>query len=621
MNRFVNVVVGVTVVGLLTPIIAVGAAIATYSYMPISDTLPTEKPQPDVGVSRVFASDGSLIGEFKGADSRVIVPADQISNNIRTAVVASEDHNFYKHSGVDWKGIARAAWNDLNNKSLQGGSTITQQLAKNLYTDGQVSAERKANEAVIAAQLEKKYTKDEILTKYLNTVYMGDSAYGVEAASQSYFHKSAKDLTLSESALLVGTLPSPSTLSPRSHADAAEVHRNLVLDKVLKYKLATPQEVAVARTEKPVVFPPPSSVGRYPYAMDYVRTYLLNVKHYDPELIYSGGLDIYTSIDPRLEDKAQATLSSTLSLPNDPTAALVSVEPSTGFVKALVGGTNWNKSQVDNALGTLGGGSGRQPGSSFKPFVLARAYEAGVPPSTNYAAPPVIQPPGFDKPVHNYEGEVFGSVDLDQAIAHSINTVFVQLIVQVGVKQTGELAHRLGITSVDPLKQPIYPSIAIGSYEVSPLDMASAYSVFAAAGNRQEPTPIMMIKQGSTVIEDNTNRIPVRVLDANVANNVTKSLTGVVQFGTGTAAAIGRPVAGKTGTSESHQNAWFVGYTPQLATAIWVGYEKGNISLYNIHGVPAVTGGTWPARMWHNYMTEAMKGVPIQTFQEASPIQ
>lgn len=614
MRKFFTILIVFLVSIIVIPTVAVGVVITSYRVLPL-DSLPPEKPQPDSGSSLVYAADGSVIGEFKQAETRVVVPSDQISSNMKLAAVASEDHNFYKHSGVDWTGVLRALWDDINHGSIsQGGSTITQQLAKNVYTDGTRTLTRKANEAVIATKLEKTYTKDEILTKYLNTVYMGDSAYGVEAASQSYFRKPAKDLTLSEAALLAGVLPSPSQYSPRSHPAEAEVRRNEVLDRVAKYKFASAADVTAARADKPVIYPPPDVVGPYPYFMDYVRTYLLNVKHYDPDLLYQGGLKIYTTLDPHLEDVAQTTLKNTLPNPKDPEAALVSVEPQTGFVRVLVGGTDWNESKVNMALGTLGGGSGRQAGSSFKPFVLARAFEAGVSPNKVYPAPPSVQPPGFNKPVGNYEGEVFGSANLYDATAHSINTVFVQLIVDVGVQQTGELAKRLGISSID-LTKPIYGGIAIGTQEVSPLDMASAYGVFADRGLRVEPTPIIkIVDQQGTAIEDNSKRIPTRVLNERVADTVTNVLTGVVTHGTGVAASIGRPVAGKTGTSELHENAWFVGYTPTLSTAIWVGYKEGNISLYNIHGVPAVTGGTWPARMWHTYMSEAMKGVPITQF-------
>ena len=531
--------------------------------------------------------------------------------------MASEDHDFYNHAGVDWRGIVRAFWADVQKRQVrQGGSTITQQLAKNLYTDGSRTIARKAKEALIAAQIERVLNKDEILAKYLNTVYMGDSVFGVQAAAQSYFHKDAKDLTLSEAALLAGVLPAPSLYSPRTHPAQAEARRNDVLDRIQRY------EVAAARAQKPKVQPPPGVVGRYPYFLDYLRIYLLDVKKYDPELIYRGGLRIDTTLDPHLEDTAQNILKKTLPNPKDPEAAMVSVEPQTGYVRTLVGGTDWNESKVNLALGKLGGGSGRQAGSSFKPFVLARAFEAGVSPNRVYSAPSCITPRGFTAQVCNYEGGGYGSANLQKAIEKSINTVFVQLIVDVGIKQTAELAHRLGITSID-LSKPVYGGIAIGTQEVSPLDMSSAFGVFAARGLRAEPTPVLKISQrDGTVLEDNTQQDrTTRVMEEPVADNVTKLLTGVIEHGTGTAAKLGRPAAGKTGTSENYENAWFAGYTPTLSTAVWMGYKEGNIPMRGIHGVGAVVGGTWPARMWHDFMAEAMKGVPVTEFTQPAPIE
>jgi penicillin-binding protein 1A len=608
---------------LIVPPATAGVALATYLFMPLPASLPQEKPQADSRVSTVYAVDGTPIGEFKEAESRVVIPADQIPKTIKIAVVASEDHEFYNHAGVDWRGIVRAFWADVQKRQLkQGGSTITQQLAKNLYTDGSRTITRKAKEALIAAQIERSLSKDEILAKYLNTVYMGDSVFGVQAAAQSYFKKDAKDLTLSESALLAGVLPAPSLYSPRSHPQAAETRRNEVLDRVQRYGLASPDEVAKARAGKPKVYPPPGVVGRYPYFLDYLRIYLTEVKKYDPELIYRGGLRIDTTLDPHLEETAQSILKKTLPNPKDPEAALSSVEPQTGYVRALVGGTDWNESKVNLALGRLGGGSGRQAGSSFKPFVLARAFEAGVSPNKTYSAPSCITPRGFTAQVCNYEGGGYGSANLATAIMKSINTVFVQLIVDVGIKQTAELAHRLGITSID-LSKPVYGGIAIGTQEVSPLDMSSAFGVFAGRGLRAEPTPVLKITQrDNTVLEDNTTQDrTTRVMEEPVADNVTKLLTGVIQHGTGRAADIGRPAAGKTGTSENYENAWFVGYTPTLSTAVWMGYKEGNIPLRGIHGVGAVVGGTWPARMWHDFMTEAMKGVPATEFTQPAPIE
>src|SRR5688572_1493447 len=557
---------------IVVPPAAAGVALATYLMMPLPASLPQERPQADSRVSTVYAVDGTPIGEFREAESRVVIPADQIPEVMKIAVIASEDQSFYEHSGVDWRGIFRAFWADVQNRSLkQGGSTITQQLAKNLYTDGSRTISRKAKEALIAAQVERVMSKEEILAKYLNTVYMGDSVFGVEAAALSYFKKHAKDLTLSEAALLAGVLPAPSLYSPRSNPGPAERRRLEVLGQIEQLGLRPPDEVAKARAEThknqagevrpgPKVYPPPGVVGKYPYFLDYVRIYLLEVKKYDPDLVFRGGLRIETSLDPHLQEHAEKLLKKTLPAEKDPEAALVSIEPQTGFVRTLVGGTNWEDSKVNLALGQLGGGSGRQAGSAFKPFVLARAFEAGVSPNKVYPGPSCMTPRGFQKPVCNYEGGSFGSATLTRAMAASINTVFVQLIVDVGIKQTAEVAKRLGITSID-LDKPVYGGIAIGTQEVSPLDMSSAFGVFAARGLRAEPTPILKItQQDGTVLEDNTTEDrTTRVLEEPVADNINKVLTGVVEGGTGTAAKIGRPAAGKTGTSEEYQNAWFVG--------------------------------------------------------------
>ena len=608
---------------IVVPPATAGVALATYLFMPLPASLPEEKPQVDSRVSTVYAVDGTPIGEFREAQTRQVIPADQIPETMKIAVIASEDHSFYEHSGVDWRGIVRAFWADVRHRSLkQGGSTITQQLAKNLYTDGDRTLTRKAKEALIAAQVERVMSKDEILAKYLNTVYMGDSVFGVQAAALSYFKKDAKDLTLSEAALLAGMLPAPSLYSPRSNAGPAERRRLEVLAQIEQLGLASTEDIAKARSEKPKIYPPPGVVGKHPYFLDYVRIHLLEVKKYDPDLVYRGGLRIETSLDPNLQAHAEKLLQKTFPAPKDPEAALAAVEPQTGFVRTLVGGTNWEESKVNLALGQLGGGSGRQAGSAFKPFVLARAFEAGVSPNKVYPGPSCMTPRGFQKPVCNYEGGSFGSATLTRAMAASINTVFVQLIVDVGIKQTAEVAKRLGITSID-LDKPVYGGIAIGTQEVSPLDMSSAFGVFAARGLRAEPTPILKIVQrDGTVLEDNTTEDrTTRVLEEPVADNMNKILSGVVEGGTGTAARIGRPAAGKTGTSEEYQNAWFVGYTPTLATAVWVGHKEGNIPMRGVRGVGSVAGGTWPARLWKSYMTEALKGVPATEFTQPAPIE
>ena len=306
--------------------------------------------------------------------------------------------------------------------------------------------------------------------------------------------------------------------------------------------------------------------------------------------------------------------------PKDPEAAIVAVEPQTGFVRAIIGGRNWDASQVNLALGRLGGGSGRQAGSSFKPFVLATAFEHGFTPDKKYRGPSSVRPRGFDKPVHNYGGQSYGSVDLRTATQKSINTVFAQLIADVGVKPTAELALRMGIKGID-LSQKQYGVLALGTQETSPLEQSSAYGVFANHGLRVEPTPVLRILDvhGATV-EDNRQPDGKRVLTEPVADNVTAVLQGVIAKGTGRRADIGRPAAGKTGTSENWENAWFVGYTPTLSTAVWMGYPRANVSMANVHGVDHVVGGSLPSMIWHDFMAEAVKDVPPLAFSEAAPL-
>ena len=637
----------------LMAVVGAATVVATYVIVPLPVTLPPERDQPEHRVSRVYALDGTEIGIFKGADTQLSVGSEDIPDTIRRAVLAAEDHRFYEHEGIDWKAISRAAMADVKaGKIVQGGSTITQQLVKSLYTGAERSAGRKVREAVFAIRLERNLSKDEILARYLNTVYLGDSVFGVEAAAQSYYRKRARDLTLSEAAMLAGVIPAPSRYSPRTHKEIAEQRRNQVLDQILQYRMGTPEEVAAARAEIPVIHPPLSIESRYPYFMDYLRVYLLHVKNYPPEMIYEGGLKIETTLDPRLQDAAQKAMTR-LDRPKDPEAAMVSLEPQTGFVRAIVGGRDWAKSQVNLALGRLGGGSGRQAGSSFKTFVLAKAFEAGIGPDKKYRAPSSIRPKGFDKPVGNYGGSSYGTVDLRKATWNSINTVFVQLIVDTGVREAAEMAQRLGISSVN-LEEKLYGVLAIGTHETSPLEMSSAYGVFANRGVKVDPTPVVRITDRTgKVIEDNSVPSGRRLLDESVADNVNSVLEGVLTKGTARRAllthgcaknqkpapppnpnvkrkttkttvpstCVFRPAAGKTGTSQNWENAWFVGYTPTLSTAVWMGHPNANISMANVHGFGHVTGGSLPAMIWQEFMTTALEPVPPLPFVAAGPLR
>jgi penicillin-binding protein 1A len=612
---------GTTVVILVVVgLVAATTALATYVFMPLPVNLPEERLQPERQASTVFALDGTPIGQFKGVETQVEVSAANIPDTIRRAVIAAEDHRFFKHRGVDWQAIGRAVQADVKaGKMVQGASTITQQLIRNLYTGSERTVARKAREALLAVQAERVYSKEDILARYLNTVYLGESTFGVEAASQSYFRKPAKDLTLSEAALLAGVIPAPSVYSPRANPEMAEQRRNLVLDLLARYRMATPEEVAKARAEQPVVHPPPKVETQYPWFMDYLRVYLLNVKGYTAQQVYGGSLRIETTFDPRLQDAAQRAVGR-LNKPKDPEAALVAIEPQTGFVRAVVGGRNWDASQVNLALGRLGGGSGRQAGSSFKPYVLAKAFESGMRPEKRYPAPSCARPKGFDKPVCNYGHSGYGSVDLRTATHKSINTVFARLISDVGVKPTAELALRLGIKGID-LNAKQYGVLALGTQETSALEQASAYGVFGNHGVRVEPTPVLRILdvKGET-IEDNRKPDGKRVLSEAVADNVTSVLQGVVQKGTGRRADIGRPAAGKTGTSENWENAWFVGYTPTLSTAVWMGHPSANKTMANVHGIDHVVGGSLPAMIWHDFMIEAVKDVEPLPFTVAAPL-
>jgi penicillin-binding protein 1A len=602
--------------------VMVGAAVATYVLLPLPAEPPAMQPLPVVQRSLVYAVDGTVIGEFREATSRVPVTADQIPDTIKRAVVAAEDHSFYDHGGIDWKSLTRAAWTNLRSGEYdQGGSTITQQLVKNRYTDGERSLRRKLHEAFISLQLERALSKEEILAHYLNTVYFGDSLYGVAAAARSYFHKPLREVNLSEAALLAGIIPAPSRYSPRTHPEAAERKRRLVLDAVERHGLATAEEVAGARAAPPTVHPPPVLRSPYPYFLDYVRHYLLDVRGYPAELVYGGGLRIETTLDPELQRAADAAIQRALNRPHDPEGSLVAVEPRTGFVRALIGGRDWSDSQVNLALGRKGGGSGRQAGSAFKPFVLAQALDTGISPRRVYPAPARIQPPGFDAPVKNYGRAAYGRADLVTATRKSINTVYAQLIADVGVSETAEMARRLGVTSIDPSVTP-FASIALGAQEVSPLEMASAYAVFAARGLGVEATPVRRVVHRGQVMEDNgASDRSERVLKEQVADTVNQILQTVITSGTGTQADIGVPAAGKTGTSENYGNAWFVGYTPGLSTAVWVGHPEGNVPMLGIHGVRAVAGGTIPARIWHDFMAVALQGVPPAAFPAPRPIE
>jgi penicillin-binding protein 1A len=552
-----------------------------------------------------------VLAVLRGSQSRILVPSWKISNRMKLAIVAIEDKRFYEHRGVDLHGILRAVWQDLRNQRVvEGGSTITQQFVKNAYVKSQRSIGRKLKEAALAWQLEQRWSKDRILTAYLNTIYFGNGAYGVQQAALTYFHHGAdpEHLGWAEAALLAGIPSDPARYDPVTNPAAARERRNTVLKAMLDQGDITYAEYANASRAR---LPRPDDVhlsgarGPAPYFTNYVEQQLID--RYGSGRVFGGGLRVTTTIDLGLQRFARQAITKWLTSPNGPSAALVAVDPRTGAVRAMIGGNNYRKSQFNLAVQ-----GERQPGSSFKPFVLATALKDGISPDSEFESGPVEIPLG-DKlwSVHNYENEDLGRISLATATEVSDNTVFAQLTQLVGPNNIVRTARRLGITS--PLKS--YFAIGLGAEAVNPLEMARAFSAFANGGARIDGAAFGNRPRGISVVRNEAGRIvdnnlPVRrqVLSANTAALETSLLQSVVRAGTGKRAQLsdGRPVAGKTGTTENYGDAWFVGYTPQLVTAVWVGYPNGlRPMLTEFHG-DSVAGGTFPALIWKTFMQRAL---------------
>ncbi len=570
----------------------------------------------------VYANDGhTILAILRGSQSRVLVSSSQISPWMKQAIVATEDKRFWEHRGIDIRGMLRALWADIRHGgTLQGGSTITQQFVKNALTGNERTITRKLKEAALAWQLEQRWSKDRILTAYLNTIYFGNGAYGVERAARAYFGHSAARLTLPEAALLAGIPEDPSLYDPVRHPKIARARRATVLRLMLQQGLigtAQYRDALAAPMPNPRDVSLPGVQGAAPYFGEYVKQQLID--RLGASTVFGGGLRVDTTIDLRLQKLAQAAVHTWLPDPNGPQAALVAIDPRTGAVLAMDGGQDFHQSQFNLAVQGV-----RQPGSSFKPFVLATALRQGISPQSTFKSGPVSIFIGNKYwTVHNYEGESLGVIDLAKAIAVSDNTVFAQLTKDVGPANVARTAHELGITR--PL--PPYFAIGLGAEAVSPLDMARAYTSFADGGSRIDGSFLGDEARTITRITDVNGRTvalnrPVRrrVLTPAEDALLTQLLEGVVTSGTGTAAAIpGRAVAGKTGTTENYGDAWFVGYTPQLVTAVWVGYPKGLVPmLHEFRGGPVV-GGSFPALIWKTFTESALAALhePPESFPPA----
>jgi penicillin-binding protein 1A len=559
----------------------------------------------------VFDSKGHrVLAVLRGSQSRILVPSAKIAPLMKQAIVAIEDKRFYEHRGVDVHGIMRAVWQDLRNKRVvEGGSTITQQFVKNTYVKSQRSIGRKLKEAALAWQLEQRWSKDRILTAYLNTIYFGNGAYGIQQASLTYFQHPADQLGLAEAALLAGIPSDPARWDPVTNPRAAKRRRDVVLRAMLDQGDITYRDYANATRAR---LPRADDVhlsdtsGPAPYFTNYVKQQLID--RYGSGRVFGGGLRVKTTIDLNIQRFARQAITKWLTDPNGPSAALVAVDPRDGSVLAMIGGNNYRKSQFNLAVQ-----GERQPGSSFKPFVLATALRGGISPDSQFESGPVQIPLG-DKTwyVHNYENSDLGRISLETATEFSDNTVFAQLTQLVGPGAIVRTAKRLGITS--PLKN--YFAIGLGAEAVNPLEMARAFSAFAYRGRRidgsafgNRPRAISIVRNETGRIVDNNLPLGRPVLTENTAALVTSLLQNVVTGGTGKQAQLadGRQVAGKTGTTENYGDAWFVGYTPQLVTAVWVGYPNTLRPMLTEYHGKAVAGGTFPALIWKSFMERALQ--------------
>jgi penicillin-binding protein 1A len=581
-----------------------------------SCSLSTLKPISIGQTSFLYASDGSLLGSIPAQRHRQPVPLASVSYWMRRATVAVEDRRFYSNSGVDYEGIARAFWQDVTaQKVVQGGSTLTQQLVRNLYIgNGGRTLGRKIKEACLAIKLSQKWPKDKILESWLNNVYFGSSAYGVEAASEIYFSKHAKDLSLKEAALLAGLPRAPSDYDPFLDPKAALARRDEVLQAMLDTGAINDYQYAVSVRDRLLHLKPGSlySTIREPYFFNYVIDQL--IAEYGANTVREGGLQVYTTIDPRLQRAARSAIRSTLDLRSDPASALVAIDPRDGAIRAMTAVTPGKSGNQFN----LAVQARRQPGSTFKVFVLTAAVAQGIDPSTTYyvSAPYTYQPnPNVAAwNVSTYDHTYAGWISIERATLRSDNTVYAQLTIDIGPAKVVAMAHRLGVQS--PLAA--VPSIGLGTLGVSPLEMASAYATLAAGGIYSKPMAITKVVLPRGKVDTSSGwgvAARKRVVPEGVAYVVTRILEENVQYGTGTAANFGRPIAGKTGTTDNHADAWFVGYTPTLDAAVWVGYPQGEVPMENVHGI-AVSGGSFPAEIWRGFMEPAIASQPVSDWTE-----
>jgi penicillin-binding protein 1A len=574
--------------------------------------------------SFVYAADGSVLGAIPAERNRTPVSRQHMARWLPSATVAIEDRRFYQHGGVDPVGILRAVLADVRaGKIVQGGSTITQELVRNLYLSRQQTFKRKLIEACLAIKLSGQWSKDKILTSYMNQVYYGNHAYGVEAAAETYFSRSAATLDLAQSALIAGLPQAPSSYDPFRDPTAALARRKEVLRAMLVNGDITPSEFAAAKGERIDLKPGRRFTNiREPYFFSYVEELLQ--QEYGANTVRSGGLRVYTTIVPGLQRAATAAIKHVLYESTDPASAIVSIDPRTGAIRAMTAVTPGNASNEFNFATS----ARRQPGSTFKTITLTAAVARGMDPfAVSYLSAPFhYQPdstcnsadPNCAWDVQTYEHTYSGVVSVANATLQSDNTVYARLALDVGPENIVAMAQKLGIRS-SPLKA--VPSITLGSIGVTPLEMASAYATLSAGGVYSKPMAItkVVLSNGKTDTSAPWGKPQrERVIPDWVAATVTRVLQENMTSGTGTGAHIsGHTDAGKTGTTDNYADAWFSGYTPRLEATVWIGYPAAETPMLDVHGI-AVSGPTFPAQIWHTYMETAIGARPDVPFPPAT---
>ncbi|HEX4903152.1 MAG TPA: transglycosylase domain-containing protein [Acidimicrobiales bacterium] len=575
-------------------------------------------PARSIGESAVLLDrNGEELAVLAQEGLRLEVPLEDMAPVAVDALIAAEDQRFFEHTGVDPLGIGRALWNNLRSDSTQGGSTITQQLVKNAYLTSDRTLTRKVREAVLAVKLERNDDKEAILERYLNTVYFGRGAYGIEAAARTYFDASSADLTAEQAALLVGMLRAPHQLDPAVNPDAALERRNAVLGAMVDTEALTAEEAEAAigvpiQVSQAEVSPTQLRAGVAPHFVEHVRAQL--IEQFGEQALYDEGLVVRTTLDIADQRAAEAAVAAHLDDPADPQAAVVGIDRE-GAVRAWVGGRDFEALQVD--LVSAGGGSGRQPGSTFKALALAATFERGNGAGQRFPAPAEITLDIEGEPwtVSNAGGGDRGVLTLAEATAQSVNTVYAQVVAQIGAEPIVDVARRLGIQR----ELSAEPSIVLGTEEVSPLELATAFSTLSRSGSRVDPYLYTSVETRDGEVRWELGDVEQeQAVEPRIADTVSAVLGETPRSGTARRAALDRPMAAKTGTTQGNADAWLAGYTPEYTAIVWVGNPDSNQPMPPVDG-ETVQGGSVPAEIWHDFMVEALADVPPTPFPEPDP--